>query len=75
MIPNLNEDLQTIDKYGDLYVSAYVTNGHAKFLMLHDVRNEDGIKAFFSDVHELYLKVCFCGKFCFFALTLDLDFT
>ena len=28
-----------------------------KFVLLHESRNDDGIKAFFTDVWELYVKV------------------
>lgn len=28
-----------------------------KFVLLHETRNDDGIKAFFVDVWELYVKV------------------
>ena len=28
-----------------------------KFVLLHEARNDDGIKAFFVDVWELYVKV------------------
>jgi hypothetical protein len=28
-----------------------------KFVLLHEAKNDDGIKAFFTDVWELYVKV------------------
>lgn len=28
-----------------------------KFILLHEVKNDDGIKSFFTDVWELYVKV------------------
>ena len=28
-----------------------------KFILLHDAKNDDGVRAFFMDVWELYIKV------------------
>ncbi|CAI5498541.1 unnamed protein product [Closterium sp. Naga37s-1] len=47
-----NMHLKAVDKFNDLLVSVYT-----KLLLLHDSRNEDGIKNFFQEVHELYIKV------------------
>lgn len=30
---------------------------HTRFMLLHDSRSDDGIKSFFQEVHELYVKV------------------
>ena len=37
-------------------VSAYVTMGGKYFLLLHNGKNEDAVRAFFTETHELYVK-------------------
>ena len=49
--------LRTVDKYNDLFISAYVTPGGVRFLLLHEAKNEEAVKSFFVEVHELYIRV------------------
>ncbi|CAN7091415.1 unnamed protein product [Brassica rapa subsp. narinosa] len=62
--------LKSVDRFNDLVVSVYVTavfkmlvcfflnlTTHTRLMLLHDSRNEDGIKSFFQEVHELYIKI------------------
>merc|ERR1711916_95808 len=49
--------LRAVDAYKALTVSAFVTVGGCRFLLLHDGRSEDSIKSFFHTVYEYYMKV------------------
>lgn len=46
-----------MDRFNNLFVTAYVTPGNARFLLLHDGKNDDSIRSFFTEVHDLYLRV------------------
>ncbi len=49
--------LKVVDRHNEQLVSAYVTPGGARLLVLHDSRNEEGIRAFCAEVHEAYVKL------------------
>lgn len=48
--------LGVIDRFNNLQVSAFTTACRTRFLLLHDGRADDTVKAFFKGVHEMYLR-------------------
>ncbi|CAE6973278.1 trappc2 [Symbiodinium sp. CCMP2592] len=48
--------LRVVDKFNDFHVSAYCTAGHVRMMLLHKHRNEEAIRAFFAEVHDLFIK-------------------
>ncbi|CAG8448170.1 4685_t:CDS:2 [Diversispora eburnea] len=53
---DLVEEMQW-NKFNDWLVSAFTTAGNIKFMLLHESKNEDGIRNFFNECYELYIKI------------------
>mmetsp|Transcript_4626 Transcript_4626/g.5065 ORF Transcript_4626/g.5065 Transcript_4626/m.5065 type:complete len:135 (+) Transcript_4626:76-480(+) len=56
MWTNNSTFLKVVDKFNYLYVSSYVSQGGKIFLILHNGKGEDAIRAFFVETHELYVR-------------------
>lgn len=57
--------LRLVDKFNEQNVSAFLSAGGAKLMLLHDGRPDEAIRSFFTEVHELYVKArgkCQCYK-------------
>eukprot|EP00180_Rhodochaete_pulchella_P001753 Plantae.Rhodophyta-Rhodochaete_pulchella.ctg2623.p2 GENE.Plantae.Rhodophyta-Rhodochaete_pulchella.ctg2623~~Plantae.Rhodophyta-Rhodochaete_pulchella.ctg2623.p2 ORF type:complete len:135 (-),score=33.08 Plantae.Rhodophyta-Rhodochaete_pulchella.ctg2623:7-411(-) len=57
MWANNQMNLRVVDRFNDHVISAFVTAGNFRFMLLHDGRSEEGIKQFFVELYELFVKV------------------
>ncbi|ODQ67011.1 Sedlin [Nadsonia fulvescens var. elongata DSM 6958] len=48
--------LKVVDNFYNYMISAFVTAGNIKFLLLHETKVEDSIRQFFVDIYDQYIK-------------------
>lgn len=51
-----NMHLKSIDRFNQWFVSAFVTASQIRFLIVHNNKNDEGIKNFFNEMYETYVK-------------------
>ena len=53
----LTSHYDEIDSFKEWKISAFVTPGQTKFLLMHRNEFKDGVAAFFKEVHQCYVEV------------------
>lgn len=48
--------LKTVDNFYSYMISAYITAGNVRFMLVHETKNEESIRQFFLDLYDLYVK-------------------
>ncbi|BGP72526.1 Trafficking protein particle complex subunit 20 [Rhodotorula toruloides] len=48
--------LKSVDKFHEWTVSAWLTPGGVKIILLHELKNDEGIRLFLQDTWETYVK-------------------
>ena len=48
---------KALDDFYGYTISAFMTGGCTRFVIMHDTRNEEAIRQFFWDVYDMYVKM------------------
>lgn len=49
--------LRIVDRYNEWLVSAYLCPSGDRLMLLHDVKSDDAVRQFFTEVNEAYTKL------------------